>query len=63
MCFILDLHSLKEENIHLNLSCQYSISLLKYHPPVQKLNSLNNNHLEITKAYTKAEDNATSSWQ
>lgn len=27
MCFILDMHSLKEENIHLNVSCQYSKSL------------------------------------
>lgn len=27
MCFILDLHSLKEENIHVNVSCQLSNNL------------------------------------
>lgn len=27
MCFILDLHSLKEENIHVNVSCQLPNSL------------------------------------
>lgn len=59
MCFILDLHSLKEENIHVNVSCQLLNSLFSQIPPSGTKAQIlfNNNHLKTT----KAEDDATSS--